>query len=565
VLDALKSKLTGLKLSQVSALMPTPAALTKIMPIVVLAIGITALSTVYLRYDEGRYKPVFGAHEQVSVTDMVAALDGAHIAYRIHPDSGQILVPDSELGKVRMLLAAKGVVAKLPAGLELVDQNDPLGTSQFVQDVRFRRGLEGELEKSIATLDPVQSARVHLAIGKSTSFVVSDADKSTASVVLTLKAGQSLTNEQIAAVVNLVAHSVANLDPANVTVVDQAGDYLSSRVDSNDSYDATNDASKRYRDEALRNVRDLLAPTVGAANFKASVTAEVDNDKVEETREQYGETPKLTNEATREERSDNRPALGVPGSLSNRPVPTQAASAAAASAAAASGGPVRAAATRQYAYDRDILQIKRSRGRLKKLSVAVVMNNAASPVAGKPWTQEQLKGIETILRNGLGIDSSRGDQLVVSALDFPAQTAMETPWWKDRDTQFDIGRYVGYAIACLLAFFLIVRPLLRIAQQWAKHRYGVPVSEAPVTTALVDGARAENAENANEGDRAKAALEAATNSSMVPLLATYELPPAGSSVDVMVEHLRSLSEKEPERVAEVVKQWVRKNGQQAAN
>ncbi|MGV2290566.1 flagellar basal-body MS-ring/collar protein FliF [Trinickia sp. YCB016] len=536
--------------------MPTPAAMTKIMPIVVLAIGITALSTVYLRYDEGRYKPVFGAHEQVSVTDMVATLDGAHIAYRIHPDTGQILVPDSELGKVRMLLAAKGVVAKLPAGLELVDQNDPLGTSQFVQDVRFRRGLEGELAQSIATLDPVESARVHLAIGKSTSFVVSDADKSTASVVLTLKAGRNLTNEQIAAIVNLVAHSVANLDPANVTVIDQAGDYLSSRVDSNDSYDATNDASKRYRDEALKNVRDLLAPTVGAANFKASVTAEVDNDKVEETREQYGETPKLTNEATREEHSDNRSAIGVPGSLSNRPVP--ASTPAAASAAAANSGPVRTAATRQYQYDRDILQIKRSRGRLKKLSVAVVMNNAASPVTGKPWTPEQLKGIETILRNGLGIDSSRGDQLVVSALDFPAQVAMETPWWKDRDTQFDIGRYVGYAIACLLAFFLIVRPLLRIAQQWAKHRYGVPASEAPATTALVEG------NNADDSDKAKAALEAATNGSMVPLLATYELPPAGSSVDVMVEHLRSLSEKEPERVAEVVKQWVRKNGQAAS-
>ncbi|WP_206995973.1 flagellar basal-body MS-ring/collar protein FliF [Trinickia mobilis] len=542
--------------------MPTPAAMTKIMPIVVLAIGITALSTVYLRYDEGRYKPVFGAHEQVPVTDMVATLDGAHIAYRIHPDSGQILVPDAELGKVRMLLAAKGVVAKLPAGLELVDQNDPLGTSQFVQDVRFRRGLEGELAQSIATLDPVQAARVHLAIGKSTSFVVSDADKSSASVVLTLKAGRTLTNEQIAAIVNLVAHSVANLDPANVTVVDQAGDYLSSRVDSSDSYDATHDASQRYRDEALRNVRDLLAPTVGAGNFKASVTAEVNNDKVEETREQYGETPKLTNEATREERSDNRPALGVPGSLSNRPVPVPPASGAA-SAAAADSGSVRAASTRQYQYDREIVQIKRSRGRLQKLSVAVVMNNAASPAAGKPWTPEQLKGIDTLLRNGLGIDSARGDQLAVTALDFPAPAAAaDAPWWQDRDTLFDLGRYAAYAFGCLFAFLLIVRPLLRIAQQWAKHRYGVPAAEAATATAtaLTGGSQAGHAD---DGDAAKAALEAATQGSMVPLLAAYELPPAGSSVDVMVEHLRSLSEKEPERVAEVVKQWVRKNGQAA--
>jgi flagellar M-ring protein FliF len=110
-------------------------------------------------------------------------LDAEHIPYRMHPDSGQVLVPDAMLGKVRMLLAAKGVTAQLPAGLELMDKNDPLGVSQFVQDVRFRRGLEGELAQSIMTLDAIASARVHLSIAKSTSFV-SPAMKSSASVVV---------------------------------------------------------------------------------------------------------------------------------------------------------------------------------------------------------------------------------------------------------------------------------------------------------------------------------------------------------------------------------------------
>lgn len=538
MLDVLKSRLGDLGRMQLARFKPSAAMLSKAMPIVVLAIGLTALATVYMSYDDARYKPVFGAREDVSVSDMVAVLDGAHIDYHIQPESGQILVRESDLGRVRMLLAAKGVAAKLPAGLELVEQSDPLGTSQFVQDVRFRRGLEGELEKSIATLDPVQSARVHLAIGKSTSFVISDGDKSAASVVLTLKSGRTLTNEQVAAIVNLVSHSVANLDPANVTVVDQAGDYLSSRIDPSDGFDAGNEgAAARYREATLRSVRDLLAQTVGPGNFKASVTAEIDDDKIEETREQYGTAPKVTDEATREERSSAQPAVGIPGSLSNRPIPPAPPSGASA-ASAPESGTVRSAQTRQYQYDRDIVQIKKSRGRLKRLSVAVVLNDAASPVAGKPWTPDELARIDKILRNGLGIDSARGDMLVVSSLIFPRQPVV--PWWKQRDVWFDAAPYAGYAIGALLVLLFVVRPLLRIGKQWAQHRWGASVPEERRL-----GGRDTNAESAS--------------TTITPLIGSDELPPIGSSVDVLVGHLRTLSAGEPERVAEVIKQWVRKN------
>jgi flagellar M-ring protein FliF len=192
------------------------------------------------------------ARAKVSAPDMMTVLDGDHIPYRIHPDSGQVLVPDSMLGKVRMLLAAKGVTAQLPAGLELMDKNDPLGVSQFVQDVRFRRGLEGELAQSIMTLDAISHARVHLSIAKSTSFVSSDGEKSSASVVVQLKPGRTLEPEAIAAVVNMVAGSVASLAPSRVSLVDQAGNLLSAHIDLADGFDAGtsgNDASKRYADD----------------------------------------------------------------------------------------------------------------------------------------------------------------------------------------------------------------------------------------------------------------------------------------------------------------------------
>lgn len=557
-----------------------PALLKNLVPIVVLAIGITAMVTMYAWRDQANYKPVFGAREKVAVTDMMATLDAEHIPYRLHPDSGQVLVPDAMLGKVRMLLASKGVTAQLPAGLELMDKNDPLGVSQFVQDVRFRRGLEGELAQSIMTMDAIASARVHLSIAKSTSFVASDGDKSSASVVVALKPGRTLAPEQIAAVINMVAGSVASLAPTRVSLVDQGGNLLSSHIDLADGFDAAaagNEGAKRFQDEIRRNVTGLLGPVIGEDNFKLSVTAAVNNDRVDETLEKYGEAPKVTSEAMREEQERNRTVAGVPGSLSNRP-PAAAvpAPADAAGNAPADGAPKPAddgtarknATTRQYAYDRSITQIKRSRGRLEKLSVAVVLNSAAAPDPKTGWTPAELGNIEKMLRSGLGINAQRGDSLSLTALAFPAKPPV-AQWWEERDTVVDFSSWLLYALGAVLGYFLILRPLLRLLTTRL-----APPALKQLDPALALGGSVAAGAGANGAAVASAPAlgvsgsplalegEAAAGNSMpvVPLLENYDLPPPGSAVDVMVDHLKVLAEKEPERVAEVVKQWMQKNG-----
>jgi len=534
-----------------------PAAfVNKMLPLVLLAVGLTAVVLMFLWSDQAGYKPVFGAREKVAIADMMAVLDAEKVPYRVHPDSGQVLVPEKMLGKVRMLLAAKGVTAKLPAGLELMDRSDPLGVSQFVQDVRFRRGLEGELAQSIQALDPVDVARVHLAIAKSTSFVVNDGAKSSASVVLALKPGRQLSSEQIAAIVNLVAGSVASLEPQRVSLVDQAGNLLSAHVDLAQGFDAVNgnEAVKRYQDATLRSVRDLLAPVLGADNFKASVTAEIDDDRIDETIEQFGSAPKVTSEAMRDEQDRALAAIGVPGSLSNRPVNAMPATPGASMPAADGSTARKNATTRQYAYDRSIKQIKRSRGRLSKLNVAVVLNNAAAPKGGL-WSKDDLAYIENILRNGLGINDERGDKLAVSALAFSAKPE-PLVWWQQRDTLVEYGSPLIYLIGGLLLFFLVVRPFTRAVQ--------TRLAAAPTQTALVP------LESQREGDPS-ARVQANANYApalgqdampVVPLLENYDLPPPGSPVDVMVNHLRVLAAKEPERVAEVVKQWVQKHARE---
>jgi len=543
----------------------------------VLAIGITAMVTMYAWRDQANYKPVFGAREKVAVTDMMATLDAEHIPYRLHPDSGQVLVPDAMLGKVRMLLASKGVTAQLPAGLELMDKNDPLGVSQFVQDVRFRRGLEGELAQSIMTMDAIASARVHLSIAKSTSFVASDGDKSSASVVVALKPGRTLAPEQIAAVINMVAGSVASLAPTRVSLVDQGGNLLSAHVDLTDGFDASaagNEGAKRFQDEIRRNVTGLLGPVIGEDNFKLSVTAAVNNDRVDETLEKYGEAPKVTSEAMREEQERNRTVAGIPGSLSNRP-PAAAvpAPADAAGAAPADGAPKpsddgtarKNATTRQYAYDRSITQIKRSRGRLEKLSVAVVLNSAAAPNPKTGWTPAELGNIEKMLSSGLGINAQRGDSLSLTALAFPAKPPV-AQWWEERDTVVDFSSWLLYALGAVLGYFLILRPLMRLLTT----RLAPPALKQLDPALALGGSSAAGANGAAAAgapalgvNGSPLALEGETgagNMPVVPLLENYDLPPPGSAVDVMVDHLKVLAEKEPERVAEVVKQWMQKNG-----
>jgi flagellar M-ring protein FliF len=575
VINLIKSAIARWRASATPAL--PPALVRNLTPMLMLAIGITAMVLMYFWSDQSSYKPVFGGREKVAAADMMSVLDADHIPYRLHPDSGQVLVPQAMLGKVRMLLASKGVTAQLPAGLELMDKNDPLGVSQFVQDVRFRRGLEGELAQSIMTLDAIDHARVHLSIAKSTSFVSSDGDKSSASVVVATKPGRTLTPEHIAAIINMVAGSVANLNPTRVSLVDQAGNLLSSHIDLSDGFDAgsVNDESgKHYQDEVRNNIRGLLGPVIGEDNYHTSVTALVDNDKVDETVEKYGETPKVTSEAMRDETDHNRTVAGVPGSLSNRPPsaatpPDPAATSTAGAASAPDSGARKNATTRQYAYDRSIVQTKHSRGRLQKLSVAVVLAQAAAANPKTGWSPAEIANIDKMLRNGLGIDSERGDNLSVTAMNFPAKAAI-TPWWQERDTVVDASSWLLYAVGALLAYLLLLRPLMRLltarltpspAAAAAAARLTAERRAAEAATATVHAAPALASPGADAA-QALAGTPAAAGPGMpvVPLLENYDLPPAGSAVDVMVDHLKVLAEKEPERVAEVVKQWMQKNG-----
>jgi flagellar M-ring protein FliF len=296
----------------------------------------------------------------------------------------------------------------------------------------------------------------------------------------------------------------------------------------------------------------------------------------------------VTSEATREEQDRNRMVMGVPGTLSNRPPPAAAPAApgAAGTDPAAAGAPGQQpdgsartnATTRQYAYDRSIVQTKRARGRIERQNVAIVLAQAAAADPKTGWTAAELANIDKVLRNGLGINAERGDSLVVSAMRFP-QKAVPVQWWEERDNIVDMSGWLSYALAALLGYFLVLRPLLKlltsrlapaapvpaaIGTRGSNDRRagdnGAPMALPGTAEALAADANLAVLGNTASGGAATGADVVPAGIAVQPLLENYDLPPAGSPVDVMVDHLKVLAEKEPERVAEVVKQWMQKNG-----
>ncbi len=242
------------------------------------------------------YVSLYGSQENIPVSQIVTVLDGEKLEYRIDPQSGQILVPEETLSKTRMTLAAKGVQAMLPSGYELMDKDEVLGASQFVQNIRYKRSLEGELAQSIMTLDAVESARVHLALNEESSFVVSDEPQNSASVVVRLHYGSKLDLDQVNAIVHLVSGSVPDLKAAQVSVVDQAGNLLSDGIGAGEAVSA----ATRKRDQILKDIQDktraslanVLDSLVGVGNYRVSVMPDLDLSNIDETQEHYGDTPR---------------------------------------------------------------------------------------------------------------------------------------------------------------------------------------------------------------------------------------------------------------------------------
>ncbi|RMI00746.1 flagellar basal-body MS-ring/collar protein FliF [Stutzerimonas nitrititolerans] len=522
----------------------------------VIAAALAVAVVFYMWRDNSSFRPLHGAGEAFPVAEVMQVLDSETLQYRVHPQSGQILVREEQLSKARMLLAAKGVKVALPAGYELFDKEEPLGTSQFVQDVRLKRSLEGELARTVMSLKGVQQARVHLAQEENSSFVVSKRAPTKASVMVQLEPGYRLATEQVAAIVNLISGSVPNLKPEDVGVVDQYGALLSRGLNVGGGPAQNWQAVEDYQQKAVANIEEVLAPVLGRGNYRISVAADIDFSQKEETFQSFGETPRLRREVLSNESALDQLALGIPGSLANRPVaPPEEGEAPATEGETKGATSIREESTRQLDYDQSVVHVKHAGFALRQQSIAVVLNADAAPEGG--WSDEARAELDAMVRSAVGFQQARGDLLTLSVLPFAvADTGTEElPWWENSQVHA-LAKLAIAGLIALLLLLIVVRPAVRSLTQ----RNALEPSEAQVPEA----AMAAGAARLEAQARAALASPSGGNDGVQVFgelnpLSEIRLPAPGSGLELQIEHLQMLAKNDPERVSEVIKHWIGRN------
>ncbi|QDX27201.1 flagellar M-ring protein FliF [Sphingomonas suaedae] len=457
-------------IKQLGGILSQPAVKRSLPLIFMLAlIGAAALAWASLSTPPQRV--LFASLPESDKAAVAQALDAASIPNRID-NGGSITVNEDDYHKARMLLAGQDLPKAAPGGYALLDQM-PMGASRAVEGERLRQARETELARSIGEIDTVAEARVHLATPEATVFVRDKAEPS-ASVIVKLQPGRSLSEAQVRSIVNLVASSVPGMKPDAVTIVDQMGELLSKSGQEKSVGDARIEFQGRVEDKVRQQLVTLLTPLLGAGNFSAEVQAEVDLDESQATRESYDKEGAVVRAEqgnwTGAPRDGANAPGGIPGALSNVPPPSATvATPSPDGTAAAAPGQVAAAAApamkqsdsfvRSYNTGKEISVTRNAPGSVRRLSVAVVLREEP----GKPRGQVELRQIDSLVKAAVGFKAERQDQVTVVSRKFSTNAAdasegapfYETGWFAM------VARNVTALVIALLVLLLGVRPLAK--------------------------------------------------------------------------------------------------------
>ena len=434
------------------------------------------------------YKVLFSNLSEKDAGTITTTLQQMNAPYKTEA-GGTLLVEADKVYDLRFKLAAQGLPKGGAVGFELMD-SPKLGMTQFQEQVAFQRGMEGELARTIQALSPVESARVHLAIPKPSVFI-RDKQAPSASVLVNLHPGRALDPGQVQSIVHLISSSVPELSPNNVTVVDQAGNLLTNKNDTETSrgLNASQlDYIRQMEGYYSERIEAIVSPIVGQGNVKAEVRADLDFSESEATSESYKPNPTPDSQSIRSQQTvedinnAGNQAQGVPGALTNQP-PGPATAPVTAPAGANAGPNVapgqaqggnssRKENTTNFELDKTIRHTKEPLGRVKRLSVAVVVNyksgiKDANGVAAKPTplTPAELTQINNLVRESMGFNPQRGDTLnVVNAAFTDSKVELDIPLWKDPDNVAMAKSLLKNLLIFGLAFYLVfgvLRPTLR--------------------------------------------------------------------------------------------------------
>ena len=506
-----------------------------------LAASVALGVAVVLWSQEPSYGVLYANLGNKDASQVMDALQKQGVKYKLDENTGALMVPSSAVHELRLKLANEGLPHSSATGLDMLQQKQEFGTSQFLEVARYQHALEGELARSVTTINSVENARIHLALPKQTAFI-RERQQPSASVLVTLYPGRTLEEAQVAAITHMVASSIPNLEPGRVTVVDQNGRLLSSKQQTNAAVNQEQfDYTRKLEDSYIARIENIISPIVGLQGVRAQVSAEVDFTVTEQTLESYNpDLPALRSEQLYEERTLDEGAQGVPGALTNTPpatasVPEVAAGQPGAPVALQSGKSLNRA-TKNYELDRTISHSKLATGQVRRLSVAVVVDdrqvvNENGELVREPRSAEDIERIAALVREAVGYSAQRGDTVNVINASFQTAQAVEPlpepPMWK-QPWVMDVSKQVLGALVVILLLFGVLRPLLR--------------SLATVRPQQVPAAAA-------EGGVAEDRLTLGGPGAVMQL-------PQHSTYEGNIGMIRDMARQDPKHVAQVVKTWV---------
>jgi flagellar M-ring protein FliF len=562
-----------------------PASLRPLLILIGIAAAVAAGVWIVLWSRGPTYSLLYANLSPQDEAQVAQALDGAQIPYKLDAATNGIEVPAERLDEARLKLAGQGVTDN--DSFAALEKSSGFGVSQFMEDVRYQHALEMELARTIASMQPIAGARVNLAEPRQSVFV-SDNRSASASVFVQLKPGSTLDPEQVQAIINLVASSVPNLSPGEVTVVDQQGNLLSA-PNGRDPYamdEREYDMVHRMETDYARRIEALLTPLVGPGLVHAQVVAALNMGTREQAQELYTPNSQIVrSEHLSQQSASSSGTGGVPGSLSNEPPapgvavplsaqssantgqsgtaaasggqnPAQSSTAATPAGAARTpatepvggtvgapgGGTVSSDVTRNYEIDRTLDYSNQPAGSIRRLTVAVLIGDRTvtgtdGKVTKVPLSAQELSRVTQLVKDAVGFDASRGDSVSVvnASLDTASTPAAGTtnfqaaPLWQSPFV-WSLLRIVAGLVVVLVLVLSVLRPLVRTLI--------TPVRLAPPAGAggqALPGAAG-----------APAALPSGQKEAVVNAL----------SHEQTLAQARTLVNQDPKRVAQVVRGWV---------
>ena len=538
-----------------------PPSLKPLAMLIGIAAAVAAGVGVVLWSKEPNYSLLYGNLGQQDAAQIAQSLESNGIPYKLDGATGAITVPSDRVHDARLKLAGQGL-PEGDGGFAVMAKDPGFGVSQFMEGARYQHALETELARTISNLQAIEGARVHLALPRQSAFV-RDRRPASASVFLQMKPGRRLETEQVTAIVNLVASSIPELEAEQVTVVDQQGRLLSAPQGDDElaAREKQLEIARGMEERYTQRVEELLAPLVGPGRVRAQVVADVELSTTEEAREQYRpESQIVRSEQMAEESSRNGAGpAGVPGALTNQPptpgvalppgVPNNGQPATTTAQAAAATAPPGATpaptppdntskqSTRNYEIDRTVAYTKMPAGRLKRLTVAVLVDNLRTTdeegkVTETALTPEQVENMTRLVKDAVGFDAARGDSVNVVNASFRGELKPEDvpvdeiPLW-ERPLVRDIAKLLCGLIVLLVLVLTVLRPLVR----------GLLAAPRVYVPPALPGS-----------PEAQAALPSGA----------AQMPGMAVPLDYegQIAQARTLVSQDPARVAQVVKTWV---------